>query len=68
MDTSPLACPKCRRHSVRAKINLFLDIPFSLWGRLSKANLRKQAVKVEGADWPKALLYCNDSGCGWVEK
>lgn len=61
-------CPHCKKGEVRVKVELFLDIPFSLAHRLSKENLRLKDVKVEGANWPKEMLYCTHPGCGMIKR
>lgn len=55
-------CPKCKKNNLRCKVSLFLDIPMSLYGGLNKQALRQKALKLEGADWPRALFYCE---CGY---
>lgn len=50
------------------KVSLFLDIPSSLAHQLSKTRLRKRSVRVDGADWPRALYYCTNARCGWMER
>jgi hypothetical protein len=56
--------PVCK-HDWRLKVNLFLDIPLSLESRLNKRALKSARVRVEGAGWPSALLYC--AMCGRME-
>lgn len=48
------------------KVNLFLDIPLSLYAGLSKRALRQKDVNVDGAGWPTSLIYCTK--CGWMER
>jgi hypothetical protein len=52
-----MKCDTCGAE-MRVKVELFLDIPFSKWCRLSKKSLRESDVRVDGANWPKASLYC----------
>lgn len=56
--------PLCKHmpENGRTKVNLFLDIPFSLEHRLSKKNLRLKDVKIEGAGWDSATIYCDKCG------
>ena len=58
-------CPRCKKGEIRIKVELFLDIPFSLAHQLSKKNLRSRDVVLEGANWPREYLYCSECGeCG----
>jgi len=66
--TTPDLCPRCKKGSIRVKVNLYLDIPLSLMNRLSKRNLRSRDVKVEGANWPEELLYCTNHKCGMMKR
>lgn len=62
-----MKCPRCRRSkALRIKVELFLDIPFELEHRVSKKTIRPVCVKIEGANWPKALHYCAE--CGWTDR
>ena len=61
-------CPHCKKGRIRVKVELFLDIPLGMWHRLSKKNLRSREVKLEGANWPKELLYCTQPGCGMIKR
>ena len=47
---------------LRIMVNLFLNIPFELESRLSKKNIRRKDVKIEGAGWPESKLYCTKCG------
>lgn len=58
-----MKCPRCGRDTLRVKVNLFLDIPQALAHNLSKGDLRAKSVRVEGADWPKSVTYCEGLGC-----
>ncbi len=53
---------KCE-HVFRIKVELFLDIPLSMEHRLSKKNIASKEVKVDGANWPKQMIYCEKCGC-----
>lgn len=59
-------CPKCGKRSIRCKVNLFLDIDMRAYGSLNKGTLRTKLVRVDGADWPRALLYCDKENCGFI--
>lgn len=61
MTTKATSRRPCK-HSYRMKVNLFLDIPVDLAHRLAKKRLRLAAVRVEGADWPRAIIYCDKCG------
>jgi len=52
---------KCQ-HDFRMKVELFLDIPIKLAHRLNKKVLRRKSVKIDGANWPKAITYCAKCG------
>jgi uncharacterized protein YbaR (Trm112 family) len=56
-DPEVITCPKCKR-PLRVKVEKFLDIPVSLYGKLSKQAMRSKDVRSEGTNWPKASLYC----------
>ena len=60
-----LRCQRCNKATVRIGVNLFLDIPASLYARLSKKNLRREDVHVAGAGWDRAYFYCERPNCGW---
>ena len=68
VGTTPDLCPHCKKGEIRIKVELFLDIPFRLAHQLSKKNLRSKDVKIEGANWPKEMLYCTHPGCGMITK
>jgi hypothetical protein len=48
------------------KVELFLDIPLELEHRLAKRRLRLASVRVDGANWEKATVYC--AKCGSMMK
>jgi hypothetical protein len=62
-----VGCPKCGSARLRIKVSLFLDVPVMMSHRLSKTALRDKRVRVDGADWPRCLWYCERDGCGWSE-
>ena len=51
-------CQRCNKRQLRVGVNLFLDIPCNLYGRLSKDNLRKKSVKIKGAGWENNPWPC----------
>ena len=57
-------CPRCKNKGLRMKVNLFLDIDADDTRKLSKKNLARASVRVEGAGWDTALRYC--PCCGWI--
>lgn len=59
-------CPKCKKLSLRCKVELFLDIDMRAYRKLSKKTIRTRLVKVEGANWPKELFYCSRWECGYL--
>lgn len=50
------------QHEWRVKVELFLDIPIRLMHGLNKKRLRSRDVQLDGANWPKALIYCKKCG------
>ena len=58
-------CHRCKKLGVRVGVNLFLDIPDTLYANLSKKNLRNKEVHIHGAGWDKAYFYCPRYRCGW---
>jgi hypothetical protein len=58
-----IRCTKCDSANVRIQVDLCLNIPARLLHRLSKQNLRSKDVRIEGANWPKMTMLCED--CGW---
>lgn len=58
-------CPRCRKQSLRIKVELFLDIDVKWSHRLTKKTLRDSGVQLDGAGWPEATRYCS-KGCGWM--
>lgn len=61
-DPKTVTCPKCGRQ-LRVKVEMFLDIPFSCWGQLSKEALRSKDVRSDGVNWPQASFYCTQGHC-----
>lgn len=61
-----MKCKKCKKGSIRIKVNLYLDIPIELHHRLSKTNLRSKDIQIEGAGWPTCTWYC--TRCPWTAK
>lgn len=61
-----MKCPKCGTET-RMTVSLYLDIPSSMSHQLSKANLRRKEVHVQGAGWPDATYYCTRM-CGWIDR
>ncbi len=49
-------------HEWRMKVELLLDIPIRLHRRLNKKRLRVKDVRIDGANWEKALIYCTKCG------
>ncbi len=65
MSLKDTRCKKCRKKgTLRLMVSLFLDIPLELYARLSKKNLRRKDVKLDGAGWDSSRLYC--ASCGWL--
>lgn len=52
-----MRCGKCRKE-MRCKVEMFLDIPAPMYGRLGKRALRSASVRSEGIRWEKAMFYC----------
>lgn len=61
-------CHKCGKDTLRTHVDLFLDIPARLNHGLNKEVLRDKDVRIMGANWPTARLYCTDWKCGFSQK
>ena len=63
-----MKCGRCGRYTtLRIKVELFLDIPIYMAHLINKNTIRGSDVRIDGANWPKATVYCNDSKCGWSD-
>jgi RNase P subunit RPR2 len=58
-------CLKCGSPT-RIKVNLFLDIPWRYFHRITKQAIRNKDVKIDGAGWQYIRSYC--SKCGWNQE
>lgn len=56
-----MKCPKCK-HKLRQQLSVFVECDAARTD-LSKRALRSADVKVLGAGWPQATIYCD--GCGY---
>lgn len=63
-----MKCPKCKKQTLRIKVELFLDIHPRFIHRLNKGALRSSDIKIDGANWPTMLGYCTNLKCGFVGK
>lgn len=59
-----MKCPKCGKKGVRRFVELMLDIPMELEGKLSKGALRRKDVLLMGVDWERGSIFLS---CVWVE-
>ena len=60
-----MRCPKCKKARLRQQVSVFVDCDADCHS-LSKQGIRKRDVKILGAGWPQATLYCPT--CGWLER
>lgn len=59
-----VTCPKCKKGHLRQHINVFVEC--GLGNRnVSKSGIRSDDVKILGAGWDKATVFCSKSGCGY---
>lgn len=54
------------KHKWKFQTNIFVELPLSVFHKLTKQSLRSKDVKIMGVDWPRVrILYCN---CGKAVK
>ena len=53
-------CPKCGSKNVHFDGNLFIRASMSMWGNLTKRNIRKKEFNIQGFNWSHANIYCMD--------
>lgn len=56
-------CPKCKKARVRQHVSVYVECDAEC-KNLSKKGIRSTDVKVIGAGWPQAMLFC--PRCGWA--
>lgn len=60
-----MRCPKCCKAKLRQQVSVFVDCDADCHN-LSKSGLRQRDVKILGAGWPTAAIYCPK--CGFYER
>ncbi len=50
-------CPKCKAPGLRQQVSVFIECDADRTN-LSKRGIRSADVKVMGAGWPQAVLFC----------
>lgn len=52
-----MKCPKCKRAKLRQQVSVFVECDADCHS-LNKKGIRKKDVKIMGAGWPQASIYC----------
>lgn len=55
-------CKKCKKGEIRQQVSIYVDLPADYFA-LNKKGIRSKKVKILGAGWPTATLYCTK--CSW---
>jgi len=50
-------CDRCGKADLLQVVNVQMQVPLG-WMNLSKTGIRSSSVKVLGADWSRAFIYC----------
>lgn len=60
-----MKCTRCKKARLRQQVPVFVDCDFECRS-LSKKGIRSADVKILGAGWPQARMYC--PRCGFTEE
>ena len=58
-------CPRCKKSQLRQQVSVYCDVDANCHN-LSKKGIRQRDVKILGAGWPTAALYC--PRCGFFQR
>ena len=56
-----MKCPKCKRTRLRQQVSVIVECDAECRS-LGKNGIRKRDVKIMGAGWPQAMIYCPRCG------
>lgn len=56
-----MKCPKCKRGHLVQHVEVFIECPFETTD-LSKRGIKRKDVKIIGANWPLARIFCERCG------
>ncbi len=57
-----MRCPKCRKGQLVQQLSVFVECPLGQKS-LNKKAIASSKVKIMGAGWDRATIYCS-AGCG----
>lgn len=58
-------CPRCKKVRLRQQVSVFVECDLENHS-LNKKGMRSKDVKILGAGWPTASVYCPK--CGFYER
>jgi len=62
-----MICNNCNEE-LYMSINVIMEIPSSMESLLSKKNIAKKEVKINGVSWDSAYYFCKNPNCSKYRK